>query len=336
MSGRRTVRGQIALDYCRANPDVADRTLARKMLEEHPKMFNSVEQGRFLIRYYRGTSGNYNRRKLKEDDCMRKTQFNPIAKSPDRTPRVLIFDIETTPILGWVWRHYDQSIYADQVEKPSRLLCWCAKWLGEDDIMFEGTKGKRSDKECCKALWKLFDEADVIVAHNGRAFDSKYMRTRWLANKMNPPSPYKQVDTLKIARGNFNFGMNKLDYLATYLGVGRKVEHEGFPLWRKCMKHDDEAWKCMEEYNIMDVLLLEEIYLELRPWDKRHPNMALFYDDNDERCINCGSKTIKELPQMSYTGVSRFRTYRCKNCGKVMRAGKQEKADKKDVLRHSL
>ena len=36
---------------------------------------------------------------------------------------------------------------------------------------------------------------------------------------------------------------------------------------RKCLEDDAETWKHELEYNIQDVLLLEQVYLKLRPFD---------------------------------------------------------------------
>ena len=44
---------------------------------------------------------------------------------------------------------------------------------------------------------------------------------------MPPPSPYKTIDTLKIARKYFGFNSSKLDDLGRVLGAGEKVRHGG-------------------------------------------------------------------------------------------------------------
>jgi hypothetical protein len=45
------------------------------------------------------------------------------------------------------------------------------------------------------------DEADIICAHNGDAFDIKKINSRLITNGFKPPSPFKTIDTLKAAPG---------------------------------------------------------------------------------------------------------------------------------------
>lgn len=253
-------------------------------------------------------------------------------------PRILIFDIETTPMKSWHWRVYDENISPKQIIEFSRVLCYAAKWLGNPSVAFESTQGKsgaRVDYAVCKSLWKLFDEAEIVVAHNGKAFDVDTMRARFAFYKMPPPSPFKIFDTLRLGRGMFRFPSNKLDAIARYLKVGRKVEHEGFDLWLKCMADNADAWKRMEKYNIGDVLLLEEVYTRLRCWSNTHPNVALLHKEGEMRCVCCGAESLKELNKASYTAACVFPSYRCRKCGKVMRSREKDKRAGK-VLAHSM
>lgn len=253
-------------------------------------------------------------------------------------PRILVFDIETTPMLSWHWRVFDENIWPNQIVQFSRVLCFAAKWLGRDGIVFESSKGKTgptADRALCKSLWRLFDEAEIVVAHNGKAFDVDTMRARFAFYKMPPPSPFKIFDTLRLGRGMFRFPSNKLDGIARYLKIGRKVEHEGFDLWLKCMAGNTEAWRRMEQYNIGDVLLLEEVYLRMRAYSNTHPNVALLHEEGDMRCVCCGAAALKELTKASYTAASVFPSYRCRQCGKVMRGRKRDKRTG-ELLAHAL
>jgi len=241
------------------------------------------------------------------------------------TPRILVFDIETTPMKSWHWKCYDECISPAQVILETKVLCFAAKWLGEELVMFGRKKGA-SDRAVCKQIWDLFNEAEIVVGHNCQKFDAPTMSSRWIQHGALPPPPYKVVDTLKIAKGVGKFGINKLDYLGRYLKIGKKTEHEGFDLWLRCMANDPEAWARMEMYNINDVLLTEELYIKLRPWDKKHPNIGIMYaDDATPRCVCCGSAAIVEISKASYTAAGVYPSFRCGSCGKVMRGRSRDK-----------
>ncbi len=54
-----------------------------------------------------------------------------------------------------------------------------------------------------RSMMALFEEADIVVAHNGDKFDIKWIMGRALLLGMPPPAPFRTVDTLKICRSRF-------------------------------------------------------------------------------------------------------------------------------------
>lgn len=211
-------------------------------------------------------------------------------------PRILLIDIETAPCLGYTWGMYEQNVI--DLEHSWYILCFAAKWLGEKKTKTwalpdysEFSKNKRNDKALCSELWRLMDEADIIVAHNGDRFDIKKINARLLHHSFKPPSPYKTIDTIKVARRRFAFVSNRLNDLGKYLGVGAKLPHTGFHLWKGCMEGDRKSWALMRRYNARDVDLLEQVYLKLRAWEPGHPNLSLY--SGEVACPTCQSKRIQ-------------------------------------------
>lgn len=178
--------------------------------------------------------------------------------------KVLLYDIETTPLLAYVWNRYDEGVI--KVVKESELLCVAYKWLGEDRVQCISRKGKADDRNVVEALHKLFSQAQQIVAHNGDRFDFKKTTARMAFYNLPPIHKIPSVDTLKLARSRFSFSSNKLDDLGLYLGLGRKHKHSGFELWERCMADEPKAWVEMIKYNIKDVELLERVYRHFEPW----------------------------------------------------------------------
>lgn len=262
--------------------------------------------------------------------CGHRCNENTASNSPVTTPpKILITDIETSPMLNYQWTIWQQGCTVDQIFRDWHILTWAARWLGESETMFDSMYADASykpwsedDSRPVKSLWKLFDEADWIITHNGDKFDIKKMNTRFILHGLGSPSPYKSIDTLKIAKRYFSFTSNKLEYISKRLCGRGKVEHEGHGLWRKCIAGDRAAWQKMLEYNIGDIDVLEEVYFRLRGWDRLHPSFITFSETREAVCTVCGSANLSESGTPHRTNVSIFPGYRCDDCGHFMRGRK--------------
>lgn len=225
--------------------------------------------------------------------------------------KILLLDIESSPNTAHVWGLWQQNVSINQLMESSYVLCYAAKWYGEKEVMFDSVHKSRP-KTMLKGIHGLLNDADAVVHYNGTKFDIPTLNKEFLLHSFNPPSPYKQIDLLRVVRSNFRFPSNKLDYVAQRLNLGKKHEHEGHELWVKCMNGDKDAWKRMEKYNIQDVVLLENLYRNLLPWIKSHPNHNLFSDGHV--CPNCGSSSVqKRGTAISATGT--YQRYQCRSCG---------------------
>ena len=238
-----------------------------------------------------------------------------------QVPRILIVDIETSPMKAFVWSRWKQNIYLDQTISEWFMLCWSAKWLGEDKVYGERVKCedvlKEDDSKIIRGLWELLDEADIVITHNGKRFDIPKINSRFLINELPPPSPYKQIDTLEVTKREFGFSSNKLDALLDYFGYEKKL-NTSFELWKKCLEGDKESLDYMLTYNKKDVTQLELVYLKLRPYIKGHPNLGIYYDIEKEQCGHCASTELI-FTGYTYSNVSKFSTYRCTKCGSISR-----------------
>lgn len=245
------------------------------------------------------------------------------SKKVKTNARILIWDIETSPIEGKVWGLYDQTLGLNQINSDWSILSFCCKWYGEKKVHYFDTskqKNLRDDKELVKKLWDFLDEADIVISQNGTSFDSKKVKARMIMHGMKPPSSYREIDTLRIAKKHFGFTSNKLAYLTANLCTKKKkLSHAQFPgmsLWIEYLKGNKKAFKEMKEYNIMDVLALEELYEILIPWDNRI-NFSAYIDGGEDVC-SCGS-THFQKNGMYYTNSSKVQRYRCVECGSEKR-----------------
>lgn len=232
--------------------------------------------------------------------------------------KVLIFDVENTPSLGWTWGKYEQNVL--EFEQEWYMLSFAYKWLDKKTTKvlglpdFDGyDKDRTNDKKLVQELWNLLDEAEFVIGHNVDAFDVKKANARFLFHGMNPPTPYHTIDTLKIARRYFKMNSNRLTDIATYLGIGEKIDTGGFKLWLDCMAGDKKGWNLMKAYNKEDVNLTERVYLKLRHWMTNHPNLNVL-DGKLDSCPICSSTNIQRRG-FATTRVSKYQRWQCTDCG---------------------
>lgn len=240
-------------------------------------------------------------------------------------PKVLIFDIETAPIIGHVWSLWENNVALNQIVSDWHCLSWSAKWLdaSPNDVMYDDqrkAKNIQNDKRLLQGIWNLLNEADIVITQNGKNFDQKKLNARFVMNKMQPPSTFKHIDTKIIASKHFGFTSNKLEYMSDKLCTKyKKLKHKKFPgheMWTECLKGNLEAWKEMELYNKHDVLALEELYHVLIPWDSSL-NFNLYHDGLEHVC-KCGSTDFHKNG-FYYTAAGKFQKHKCKKCGAEVR-----------------
>jgi hypothetical protein len=232
--------------------------------------------------------------------------------------RTLLLDIETSPNTAYVWSLWKETIPLARLIESSEVLCWSAKWYGEKDVFFDSIHRNKSSV-MLENIHELLDQTDAVVHYNGSQFDIPCLNKEFLQYGMFPPAPYKQIDLLQVARKQFRFPSNKLDYVANKLGLGKK-EETNFMLWVDCMNGNSEAWKKMESYNRNDVILFEKLYDRFKPWIRGIANQGLYREDSLV-CPTCGSDSYTRRGY-TYTASCKYQRYQCKSCGGWFRGAK--------------
>jgi DNA polymerase elongation subunit (family B) len=229
------------------------------------------------------------------------------------TPKIVLYDIETTPNIGFTWGKYEQNVI--EFLKEWQLLSFAFKELNHKKVTCYSRRhfSDPTERALVKSLWKVLNTADVVITHNGLNFDNKKMNAKFVEHGLSPVQPAQQVDTKRIAKDNFRFNSNSLDDLGRTLRVGRKLQKMEFETWLGCMNNDIASFELMERYNKQDVVLLEKVYLKLRPWANRHPNIAQL-SRKFTHCPRCASDKI--MPHgLKYNSRTVWKQYRCKSCG---------------------
>jgi hypothetical protein len=214
-------------------------------------------------------------------------------------PRILLYDIETTHNVVAKFSLREEYVAHTNILQERYVVCGSWKELGEKRThavsVLDNPKlykqDPHDDRHVVETLHEVLSGADVVIAHNGDKFDWKWVQGRVLKHGLSPLPPVRSVDTLKVARKMFSLNSNRLDYLGKYLGVGQKKSTPP-GLWIDVLKGDKSAIRKMVDYNKVDVELLEDVFLKLRPFIPDYNVHALF--GAGVVCPRCGSTEVQQ------------------------------------------
>lgn len=259
-----------------------------------------------------------------------------VSKSPvNHKAKILISDIETSFIKFYGFSPYNKYVHQDNLIEDWLLLTTSSKWLFEEETFdFKLSKEEllsRDDRRITEEMWKLLDNADIVVFYNGKKFDQKKLNAKFLQYRLGLPSPYVLVDPYLTVKDKFSLTYSGLDAVCNLLGIEGKLQNEK-GLWHKVMGGDEEALERMLIYNIQDIKILEKVYLELRPYMNNHPNLGLYIADDVASCPTCGSENLDWNLKTDYiTSVNRYTAFKCKCCGALGRSRSPLKLDRKNL-----
>jgi len=226
----------------------------------------------------------------------------------------LLWDIETSKMLVRSFSLYPESISHEDIVEDWHIISAAYKWAGDDKVHVLTKTGRNNDYQLVKKMRKVLEEADLLIHHNGDRFDYPKLLSRMIEHDLPPLPKIRTYDTLKAAR-KAAFTSRRLDYLLTkLLDHGKMDNPKG--LWNLATDGDKEAIAHMVEYNKVDVVLLEELYDILQPYNLiAHPNENLFSPDGStDNCSHCGSSNLqKRGVQRTRLGI--YQRYQCKDCG---------------------
>ena len=240
-----------------------------------------------------------------------------------KPPKIILYDIETLPLLTATFSLYPESIGHDNIISDWSIISICWKELQkptiysatilDDKQAFE--KDVNNDLVVVKKIREVFEDADIIIGHNSKKYDTKRLNTRLIYWGLEPlPSGIQQVDTLQEIKKVASFSSNRLDYLGKFLlGDGKMETSRG--LWLRVLKGDSKAVKEMTQYCKHDVQLLEDLYLKILPYMKGHPHVgAMEGGDKNYTCPKCGGEEfINKATRYTAAGVKKVQK-QCKVC----------------------
>lgn len=232
----------------------------------------------------------------------------------NKSPRILMWDIETSFMLVKSFGLYNQNHSPRNIVQDWYIICISYKFLDEQVHTFsvDFSKSITDDRQLCIDMRDVILSADCLVHHNGNAFDLKKFNARLIFNGLEPMPPILCIDTLKEARKIFKFSSNKLDYIGSHLGLGQKLETGGVGLWDGVMAGQPEALTLMKKYCEQDVILLELVYKKLLGFMKGHPN--LHSNGSLLVCPKCGSFHNRKINSRRTAAGLERQQFQCQTC----------------------
>lgn len=238
--------------------------------------------------------------------------------------KILFLDIETSLAIMAGFSLWNPINYKNIIQ-DWYIISASWKWLHDpkthsisvlDDkanLKGKGMLEPFNDKVVVEKLLELLEEADAVCYHNGDRFDIKKINTRILYHKLKPAPKIPTIDTLKVAKANFGITSNRLDYISTFLGHNGKLDTSK-GLWMEVLKGNLKAIKEMVEYNEVDVIELEKVYMDFRPFIQNHPNFRHFTN----HAIACPVCKSTHYQKRGYTlkASGKFARHQCQDCGK--------------------
>lgn len=265
----------------------------------------------------RGFNGNRTKKRIECQECGSWSSL-PIemfyVEKSKNAPKILLFDIETHLKSAMLFRHGKQYVNASSFKDYDTMICWSAKWIGDTEVFGDVQTSKeannRDHKRITKSLWEMLSEADFTISHNGINFDIPMVNTFFVEERLGMPNLFRNIDTCQIARKNFKFESNAMDYLCKRLGLNDGKIKTDISLWEGCYEGNQESLDYMFNYNKMDSVVLEDLYNVFIPYVQNFPNMGIWGDVNESKCPYCGGTNFHEKG-FKYTPQGKFISYRC-------------------------
>ena len=239
-----------------------------------------------------------------------------------KAPRILFYDIETSPLRAWVWRMGDQTVRHNQLDTQyDKYGIICIAYCFNDGKPPK-VIGWGYEEQSTEAVVAAFDEiiktADITIGKNNRRFDVKHINAqRWFAGL--PPMPNWATiddDLESQMRKHFALPSQSLDYVSKIKGYGGKTKME-FQDWIDIVeKRKKASYKKMLDYCKKDVSDTRSLWFDIEPYVTPKINMAKYLgnqDGNYLRCKHCGSADVVKNG-IAYTQAVPKQRFHCPQC----------------------
>ena len=238
-------------------------------------------------------------------------------------PKILYYDIETTPLKAYVWRLGDQVVRHDQLTADGGMydiicITYCYN-DGKPAKHLDWGYNKQNSKKMIEQFDKLINTADMVIGKNNKSFDDRHINTQRMLHGLPSIGDWsKKSDDLQTQMKKF-FGKalpsQGLDYISKLLGVGGKIKM-GLSDWVDILERRDEAsFRKMIEYGKKDVEDTRAIWERVEDYIlPKHLPKSAKSKFGDAGCRECGSCRVQSRGyRMQLSG--KVHRGQCQDCG---------------------
>ena len=249
-------------------------------------------------------------------------------------PKIVVFDLETLPDGRAVYRNlptfgnWPGRGFKGDIQT---IMCFGYKLLGEKKTYCinawdfpQWKKDRHNDIEVVKAAYEILKDADGIITHNGIKFDMKILNTRLKLHKLPRLPKIPHIDTKQLCSRHLALYSNRLGDVATFMGLTNKMHWSNkWDTWVRFEYKEDSRKdrSLMDKYCKYDVIVLEEVYNEMREYAANIPNYNLFLGEDSKSpvCPACGGNHLHKHG-FKTTKTKKYQRYQCQNCGNISQA----------------
>ena len=239
----------------------------------------------------------------------------------NKKPKILYYDIETTPLLAYIWRCGKQVVRHNQLAKSNKkydIICITYCWNdGKPAKSLDWGYLEQDSSKMIEKFDEIIREADITIGKNSDSFDVKHINTlRMLSGLPGMPEWSMYTDDLqKQMKKHFYLPSYSLDYFSELLGFGGKMKME-FSDWIHIVEQTRgegrKRFAKMIEYGKKDVedtrAIWEHCEKHFTPkFNANHLNKGMV-------CSNCGSENIRKNGTR-YRGQTKYQHFYCNGHG---------------------